>query len=494
MSNINRRRFLKASLLTAGSVGLLPGAAGLLVQKAAAQNNIHSQILGANDDIRVAVVGINGRGADHIKSWNSIKGVRLVALCDVDSAVLQKGIKQLKDNNQDVAGYQDIRQLLENKDIDAISIATPNHWHSLAAIWGVQAGKDVYVEKPVSHNLWEGRQLVNAARKHKRIVQAGTQSRSNPGMRQAIAWLQDGGLGRIIRARGLCYKRRKSIGKTSGPQPVPESVNYDLWLGPAPMEQPRRERFHYDWHWFWQTGNGDVGNQGIHQMDIARWALGETELSPRVFSFGGRLGYDDDGTTPNTQIVYHDYKKAPLIFEVRGLPAKPDADTMDSYRGASIGVVVDCEYGYMVLPNYSEATVYDSRDRKVREFKGEASHFENFIQAVRSRKSEDLNADILEGHLSSALVHTANISYRLGKQESPAQMHEEIKGNPAALECLTRMQEHLSANNVALAKSPATFGAFLKFNPKTERFTNNKKANELLTREYREPFVVQEKI
>jgi predicted dehydrogenase len=491
MNSINRRKFLKASLLTAGSLGALPS---FMRAQTSSGASAHARIRGANEDIRVAVVGFNGRGMDHIKELSGLKGVRLVALCDVDSKVLGREVQKLKDKNLAVDGYNDIRKLLENQEIDAISIATPNHWHSLAAIWAIQAGKDVYVEKPVSHNVWEGGQVVAAARKHERIVQTGTQSRSNPGLREAIAWLHEGNLGKIVRARGLCYKRRKSIGQSTGPQPVPETVDYDLWLGPAPKEQPRRLHFHYDWHWFWPTGNGDMGNQGVHQMDIARWALGENELSPRVISFGGRLGYEDDGTTPNTQIVYHEYKAAPLIFEVRGLAAKAASETMDKYRGAGVGVVIDCEHGSLVIPSYSEANAFDKEGKEIKKFAGGASHFGNFIEAVRSRKATHLHADIQEGHLSAALVHTGNISYRLGRQISCDQMREEMKANPDALECLGRMQEHLAANDVDLAKTPATFGTYLKMDPKTERFIDNSKADELLTREYRKPFVVPEKV
>ncbi|MDB6109348.1 MAG: iolG 16, partial [Pedosphaera sp.] len=213
-----------------------------------------------------------------------------------------------------------------------------------------------------------------------------------------------------------------------------------------------------------------------------------------VISLGGRLGYEDDGNTPNTQIVYHEYKAAPLIFEVRGLPAKATSETMDKYRGASVGVVIDCEHGSLVIPSYSEANAFDKEGKEVKKFAAGASHFGNFIKAVRSRKATDLHADIQEGHLSAALVHMGNISYRLGQQMPCEQMREEIKGNPDALECLGRMQEHLAANSVDLAKTPATFGAYLKMDPKTERFIQNSKADELLTREYRKPFVVPEKV
>jgi len=347
----------------------------------------------------------------------------LVALCDVDRDVLDREAQKLRNVENPVETYTDVRKLLENKDIDAISTASPNHWHALISIWACQAGKDVYVEKPVSHNVWERRKIVEAARKYGRIVQTGTQSRSNMALREALAWVQAGNLGKIKVARGLCYKRRDSIGKVEGPQPVPASVDYDLWCGPAPKTPLMRKRLHYDWHWVWPTGSGDLGNQGIHQMDICRWALGKQELSPRVFSVGGRLGYVDDGETPNTQFVVHDYRDALLIFEVRGLPARSGAAEMDKYRTQSVGNVIECEGGYL-----AETVAYDNQGKEIKKFveKGEGHH-ENFIKAVRSRKPSDLHAEILEGHLSSALCHMGNISYKLGSQTSPEEVREGLK-------------------------------------------------------------------
>lgn len=478
MKQFNRRDFLKTSLLSAGCFSVLPAWSAT----------------GANEEIRYAVVGFNGRGKDHIAGMKEVAGARLVALCDVDSKTLEREVKNCTNRGDKVQGYTDVRKLLENKEIDVVTFATPNHWHSLGAIWAVQAGKDVYVEKPVSHNVWEGRKLVEAARKYKRIVQAGTQSRSSEGIRDAIAWVREGHIGKILRARGLCYKRRPSIGKVDGAQPIPPEIDYDLWCGPAPKEPLMRKRLHYDWHWVWPTGNGDLGNQGIHQMDISRWILGETALSPRVWSIGGRLGYVDDGTTPNTQIMVHDYKKAPLIFEVRGLPDSADSKEMDKYRGASIGVVVDCEGGYMVVPNYTGAQFFDKEGKQIKKFQGATSHYENFIKAVRSRKYQDLNADILEGHLSSALCHTANISYRLGKTQSPDEIREALKFNKDMAEAFGRMEQHLGANKVDLSKTPATVGLVLNMDPGKETFVGHSGANELLKREYRKPFVVPEKV
>ena len=482
---MNRRSFIKGSLVAAASMSM--------------PFYSRSQLLSASEEVRVAVVGIGGRGGSHISGMLGLrkKGVKVVALCDVDKTFLQKNVEAFSKRNETIETYTDIRKLLEDKGVNAITIATPNHWHSLATIWAIQAGKDVYCEKPISHNVWEGRQVVEAARKHGRIVQAGTQSRSSQGIKEAVAWVKEGNLGKILVARGLCYKPRPSIGKTEGPQPVPPEVDYDIWCGPAPKDPPRRRRFHYDWHWFWNYGNGDLGNQGIHQMDIARWFLGVNELSPRIWSVGGRLGYEDDGETANTQIVFHDYAKAPLIFEVRGLTERTGSRNMDKFpteHGASVGVIVHCEGGHILVPDYSGAIAYDKEGKEIKRWRGASDHFENFIDAVRSRKHTQLNADILEGHLSSALCHTGNISYRLGKQMSPDATREQIKCDRDASATFDRMQEHLGANGVDLTKTKAGLGVVLKMNPKTEKFLGNAKASEMLTRNYRKPYVVPQKV
>lgn len=461
-----------------------------------------AQVPGANSDIRVATVGFNGRGEAHIDGFSKAPGSRMVALCDVDENVMKKGLARVEKNggNRPIETFGDIRKLLEKKDLDVVSIATPNHWHSLAAIWSIQAGKDVYCEKPVSHNVWEGRKVVEAARSHGKIVQTGTQSRSNTGMRECIDYIHSGALGKVLLARGLCYKRRPSIGKVAGPQPIPPGINYDIWCGPAPMEPLMRQKLHYDWHWVWPTGCGDLGNQGIHQMDIGRWALGVDTLSPKVFSLGGRVGYIDDGTTPNTQIVYHLYDKAPLIFEVRGLPEEPKAEgkaeKMDVYKGASIGVIVECENGWVSIPSYDSGTVYDKDNKEIKKFKGGADHFQNFLKAVRSRRKEDLNADILEGHLSSALCHTGNISYRLGQQYTADEIKERIKSDKEAAESFGRMVEHLEHNKIDLKQKNLALGPVLTMDPKTERFTGTgaAEANKMLTRNYRPPYIIPDQV
>jgi predicted dehydrogenase len=452
------------------------------------------------DTLNTAVIGVNGRGRSHISAAlaNKHKSVRLAAICDVDGKVLSARAAELKKRKVDVETYEDMRKLFENKEIDIITVATPNHWHSLATIWAVQAGKDVYCEKPVSHNVWEGRQMVKAARKYNRMVQTGTQSRSSDGLQEAVKWIKEGNLGKIQIARGLCYKNRPSIGHVDAPVAVPEHINYDLWCGPAPLEPPRRNGnrgpVHYDWHWIWNYGNGDLGNQGIHQMDIARWFLGEERLSPRVWSLGGRVGYQDDGETPNTQIVYHDYKDAPLIFEVRGLPAAKGDKNRPEYMGASIGVIIHCENGYVSIPSYTSADVYDANGKKIRQFKSKVQgtdvHFANFIDAVRSRNHQDLNADIEEGHISSALCHTGNISYRLGSQAKPAEMARFVENERGGTDAFQRMLEHLEKNEVNPKEYPLALGPALEMDPGTERFVGNDEANEQLTRKYRNPYVI----
>jgi predicted dehydrogenase len=477
MNKITRRSFLKQSALGAGVLGL--------------SARSWAAIPGANEDIRMAVVGFNNRGKEHMDAWTTAPGVRLTALCDADKKVLDAGVSRLDSKGVKVEAYQDIRKLLQSKNVDAISIATPNHWHALASIWGMQAGKDVYVEKPVSYDIWEGEKMIEAARRYKKIVQAGTQARSSYGIKEAVQWVRKGNLGKIRLARGLCYKPRPSIGITEGPQPVPPTVDYDLWSGPAPLSPPRRRHFHYDWHWFWDYGAGDLGNQGIHQMDVARWFLGEKTLSPRVLAIGGRLGYEDDGQTPNTLIAFHDYLAAPLIFEVRGLPEKTGSEDMDEYKGAQVGVVIECEGGHVLVSDEDEgeAIAFDKNGKEIKSFKGAESHFENFIKAVRSRNENDLNAPIREGHLSTALCHSANISWRLGSHASPDAIREQIQADPDALPTFNRMAEHLAANKVNLDKTPVTLGMVLKMNQSNEQFIEAKKANYMLARRPRAPFV-----
>ncbi len=455
-----------------------------------------SRARGANDDVRVAVVGIRSQGSNHINWFSQIPGVRVVAICDADKEFLDREEKKFKDRSEKVDTYIDYRKLLEDKNIDAIITATPNHWHALVTVWACQAGKDVYVEKPVSYNIWEGRQMVKAARKYNRIVQAGTQRRSDEGLDEVFQYLKQESLGKITIVRGIIYVRRDSIGKVDGPQPIPETIDYDLWCGPAPVSPLMRKSLHYDWHWVWPTGNGDFGNNGIHYIDVCRWILGKNELAPGVMSIGGRFGYIDDGETPNTQIVFLDYKPVPIIFEVRGLPRTKGDPAMDAYRDTRAGLVVHCENGYLVWGDGGWA--YDNDGKKIRQFKGTggSGHHANFIKAVRSRKVSDLNADILEGHLSSALCHMGNISYRLGKKTPPDEIAERIKASKELTESFERFGQHLSANAVDLDQTPMILGPWLKMDAQSERFIGDfqQEANKLVSRDYRRPFAVPEEV
>ena len=470
-----------------------------------------SQVAGANNDIRIAIAGLNGRGREFINSFRAVPGVRVVALCDVDTAVLDREMAAARARGDSPDRVIDYRDLLTRADIDAIAIATPNHQHAMQSIWAMQAGKDVVHEKPVTHNLWEGAQILAAAKKHRRIVQVFTQNRSSIAIAEALAWLKEGNLGKVTSVRGIVYKRRLSIGKTAGPVAPPATVNYDMFQGPAPLVPLRRVNFHYDWHWQWATGNGDMVAQGNHQLDIGRRLLGDPGHPARVFTVGGRFGYDDDGETPNTFLVHYDYP-TPFIFEVRGLPAKPDvmsggavvagglgtADrlsaSMDKYYGLNVGNIAHCEGGYLTIPSnsYSLAQAFDRDGKLIREFKGFGNHYTNFLDAMRSRREADLKGPLLQGHLSSALVHLANISYRTGRAMKPGDIRDQLTARSVLAEPFGRFIQHLAANEVDLKKTPATFGAPLTFAAATEKFTgeNSGAANKLRRREYRAPWIV----
>ncbi len=487
MGPITRRDFLQgsASLAAALAAGGLAGAARA-AEKAADEDKKG----GAADRLRVAVIGVNGRGMSHIGGLANKHNCVITAICDADSGVIGKAMKAVERAQGKPPRYeQDVRKLLEDKSIDVVTIATPNHWHSLLAIWAMQAGKDVYVEKPVSHNVHEGRVAVEAARKYGRICQAGTQIRSMPGIREAMQFLHDGKLGKISVARGLCYKLRPSIGKVDGPQKVPATCDYDLWCGPAPKKPLMRKRLHYDWHWVWDTGNGDLGNQGIHQMDVARWGLGKPGLARGVVSVGGRFGYVDDGQTANTQICVFDYGDCELIFEVRGLPTK-------KLLGAAVGNIFYGSEGYLVCPSYSTATAFTPKGEVIKKFGGgnDANHYANFVKAVRSRNPKELNGDILEGHLSSALCHLGNVSYRLGSEQPFSKKSNAFGDDKAAAETFARMEEHLKDNSIALNETNYRVGRRLAFDPKAERFVEDSQANAMLTREYRKGYEVPAKL
>ncbi len=416
----------------------------------------YSRILGANDRVNVAVVGLGGRGQAHMKALGELPGVRITALCDVNQAAVERGQALVKKSaNETPKGYEDMRKVFEDKNVDAVSMPLPNHWHALATIWAVQAGKDVYIEKPASHNVFEGIQMTAAARKYKRMVQVGSQSRSMPHKIRAMQLLKDGVIGPVYMSKGLCFKRRKSIGHKAD-EPTPAGINWDLFLGPAPMRSYNELRFKYNWHWFWDTGNGDIGNQGVHEMDIARWGLGDSLKMPQfIVSTGGKYAYDDDQETPNTQFATFDYgNNKQLQFEVRGLLTGDEGGLARRGSGNVVGDLFWGSEGWMSVDG-NGFTVYKGETNEVAMQEKStgtdtAQHMQNLIDCCKSRDHTKLNADIEIGAASAALCHLANIAYRVGRR--------------------------------------------LQFDPAKMKFVNDAEADKLLTRQYRKPYVVPEKV
>lgn len=485
MQRMTRRSFMQRSM--AAGAGLAMAAP-------------FSKVRGANDEIRVAVVGVHGRGGSHIKEFQKIDGVRVVALCDVDTNVLDgKAAWFEREYEQTVAKYVDIRRMLDEADIDVVSVATTNHWHSLATVWACQAGKDVYVEKPCSHNVFEGRQCVKAARKYNRIVQHGTQSRASGGWARRIAAAQSGQYGKLLVSKGYCCKPRWSIGFKPY-EDVPKNVNFDLWLGPAPEQPYHANLVHYNWHWFWDFGNGDAGNQGVHQMDIARWAIPDAGLPMSVVTMGGRWvngpNFQDQAETPNMELSIFDYGETLLVFETRGLVGK--RSDLPGHNDRFPRIVTNefyCEAGVIKGDRfYPDGKGSGEPLVKVDSHRYPGNIFENFINAVRSRKREEQHADILEGHLSSALCHLGNISYRLG-WEYPFTTETQALGE---CDVVTDATKTVLANTKAIGVDPARatycIGPKLQIDPAKERFIDNAPANLMLSRFYREPFVVPEDV
>ncbi|MDH5603031.1 MAG: Gfo/Idh/MocA family oxidoreductase [Cyclobacteriaceae bacterium] len=457
----SRRSFIKKT--AAGATGVTLGASALGFSAKS-----YGSILGSNDRINISVIGVRGQGNTHLKQWAEMSksnNVFLHTICDVDEELWPERVNE-------VAGIQgkkpkteyDMRRVYDNKEIDAVSIATPNHWHALATIWGVQAGKDVYVEKPSSHNIWEGRKMVEAARKYNKIVQVGFQNRSIENVRKAMSLLHDGVIGDVYMARGLCYKPRASFGISPDAEP-PKGLHYDLWVGPAEMQPYNEKRLHYNWHWHWNTGNGDIGNQGPHQFDVARWGMGKDEHPVKVTSYGGYYKYGKDECsqeTANTQTASFEYADGKILqFEVRGLftggEDNLDVKIGNLFYGTEGWMEVNGSQWRTFMGPKGEPGPSSEEKAKTEEVHGYLAapggggHYNNFIAAVRSSKRTDLTCDIEEGYLSSCLPHMANISYRLGSET-------------------------------------------LHFDGKSERFTNSEKANKMLSRNYREPFVVSDKV
>lgn len=482
MKRFSRRQFVKGSIAAMATITL-------------AGTKSSGRVLGANNTIRVGVAGLNGRGGAHVGAFAPMADVQIVYLIDPDTRTFNRRTRQIRDAVENAPAprtVQDVRRALQDTNLDAISIATPNHWHALMTIWAAQAGKHVYVEKPCSHNIHEGRIAVEMARRHNVIVQHGTQSRTEGGWANTIAAIHSGRYGKLLVSRALCYKRRDTIRNQPNSDP-PAELDFDLWLGPAQRTAFHTNLVHYNWHWFWPFGNGDIGNQGVHQMDIARWAIQGATLPRSVVTVGGRFGYSDQGETPNTQISLMDFGDTKLIFEVRGL------NPMGNYRGQQVGNVFHLENGVIAGNRFyprGEGNGEAIPNMNPRRGPGGANHFANFIAAVRSGRRADLNADIEEGHYSSALCHLANISYRLGANAAFSPRTTAFGANRDAVEALERMETHLSGapHNLRLADMQLKVGPRLEVQARTENFGSNADANRLLTRQYREGFAVPDRV
>ncbi len=490
MSSYTRRRFLEDSLLAA-TVAAMPCGSLLAAEKSKkSKKKPPSELLG------VAIVGVGGRGSEHIRQFLEMPDTEIRYVVDADEKIGNSRVAAIaKRQGRAPKFVRDMREAFDDKAVDVVSTATPNHWHALTSIWAMQAGKDMYVEKPVSHDVHEGRLTVDTARRYNRICQSGTQSRSMQGVVEAVEYVKAGKIGKVKLARGLCYKRRPSIG-AKGVYEAPASVDYNLWSGPAPVLPITRPRFHYDWHWQRAYGNGDMGNQGPHQLDIARWGLGMDRLADRVITFGGRLGYEDAGDTANTEIGIFEFGDKTLVFEVRGLETPP-------LLNASVGTIFYGSDGYVVVASlstpdatgrtvHSGAAAFDPKGKLVQTFSGQGDrHFPNFIEAVKARNPKLLHADILEGHLSCSHSHLANVSYYLAKPASVDEIQKTLSGlktNENVADCLDRTVKHLVADGVDLKKTPLALGPLLSIDSKQETVIDNPAACALLAREFRAPF------
>ena len=483
---LNRRNFLKTAVTT---TALLSAPSYLRAQ-------------GSSDAIRLGIIGmgskvkIGGMGRNDMAGCRTVPGVRIAALCDVDSVNLGYAIDDCDKHNEKPDTFIDYRKLLEQKDIDAVWITTPNHWHALNCIHALQAGKHVFVQKPVSHCIFEGRKMVEAARKYNRVVYSSTVTRSMDGLREATEFAIKGNLGKPLSIRAVRYGVRTSLGNVAAPTPIPSTMDFNLWCGPAPVKPIMREYLHYDWHWDWDYGDGELGNWGIHLLDGAREIAGKG-MPKSVLSVGGRMGYDDDGQTPNTQITFFDYEPLPIIYEMRALPRNRSLwrndswapRDMDDYRGKPHTTSVQCEHGYTI-----DNQVFDKEGTLIQEFRTPLKPVRSaFFDAVKGN-GEMPYYDIAEAHVSTGLVHLGNISHRLGKSASATEIRERVNVNADFQETWQRMLAHLDANEVDLQQTPLTLGPFLQFDPERERFIGEfaDEANRHLKREYRRGFEVPE--
>jgi len=479
MSRYNRRDFLKRA-----------AAASALATLTLSGTKASGRVLGANDRVRIAVAGINGRGQWHLKGFAGMKDVEVACLVAPDSRLFASRsdiVKEVAGNTP--ACVQDFRRALDDKGLDAVSIVSTNHWHALQAIWACQAGKDVYVEKPCSHNIFEGRKLVEAARKYDRIVQHGTQRRSDPQWIQLVNDVRNGKYGKLQIAYGYACQPRLSVGFRD-PEEPPRGLDFDMWLGPAPVQPFRTNLVHYKWHWCWDFGNGEIGNMGSHQLDICRWALPAGATPKSVVSLGGRFGYKDQAQTPNTHLAIIDFGQSKVIFDARGLVPQDRRKVTNAFY-TDEGVVRD---GRFFPKGNSEGVPIAAFPPTGAPEQG-PRHMRNFIDCVRSRKRQDLCAEILEGHRTVTLAHLGNISYRLGEEVPFNKGTKALGDDKAFLESFEDMKRYLTDTaHLELTRSTYRLGRTLRFDAQAERFVGAPDADQLLRRPYRSPFVVPDQV
>ena len=449
---------------------------------------------GANDQVRLGLIGCGGRGGSLLREFSGLKNVTLVAVADPDTAQMDLLAAALaaKPGAVKPDHYQDYRKLLDRKDIDAVIVASPNHWHGLHTIHACQAGKDVYVEKPACHGIWEGQQMVAAARRYQRVVQVGTQNRSDTGLIKAFDFIHQGKIGAIKSVHGLCLDNRESIGKLDKPLVPPATVDYNLWLGPAEDLPTYRKQFHYDWHWVYNTGNGDIGNQGAHELDLVQWVLGDPPPPSRVQSFGGRFGWNDAGETANMQVAWFTLGNVPVVFEVNNLWKSPTVNAATSFKGIRAGLIVTCEGGEFRGGRGGGYILAPDGKTRIGKFAGDGGpgHAQNFIDAVRSRRTEDLRAPLATATQSASLAHLANGSLRCGKHLDLDQLRNSIPNDPALVDIVDRHSKQLRDWNVDLKATPYTLGPALTVDPKTSSIVGPDQAVAFNKRVYRQGFDV----
>ncbi|HOZ48777.1 MAG TPA: Gfo/Idh/MocA family oxidoreductase [Candidatus Hydrogenedentes bacterium] len=470
---ISRRQFLVSSAAAGAALTLFPG-----------------RVLGANERVHLGIIGLGGKGGAHFKDFSALPNVEIIAVADPDE-------NRMKQAGPNVAQHKDFRSLLDMKDVDAVVIATPDHWHCLAAIMAFQAGKHAYVEKPVSHCIWEGYKLVEAARKYDRIVQAGTQQRSCPAVQECAADVKAETLGKVLWVHCSRLDAREPIGKVDGPQPVPEGVDYNLWAGPAPMAPIMRKSFHYDWHWQWNWGTGEMGNWGVHYLDDLRHILGWDDVPGNAIAAGNRW-WDDDGETPNMHMSLMEHRGVKVVVDIRNMQDPGGGGEQGAvYLSSRQGNHIQCENGFIRIAR-GGGKAYDKDGKSIKQYKGDGggAHHGNFIEALRQGSSASLNAEIAVGNMSTIMCHLANVAWRVGQDASVEEVRESMKSHADAVDTLESMLAQLGRSEVDIAKKPFVLGPKLTFDVSRGTFTddNAAKANELVRRVDREPFIVPEQV